>query len=181
MALVTIGYALMYGAGSASRQAHNREQCAEQLKQMHMILSLYAAEHEGAFPEALGSTSEPALSQLVPIYTTDTSVFICPGSGLAALPSAQPFFDRRISYAYCAGLKRNSSPGALLAADALVNPRTVLQGDVLFSTNGSAPGNNHRASGGNLLFVDGHVETMVPVAQHSLEIPSGAKLLNPKP
>ena len=180
MALVVIGYALMFGAGSASVQARNREQCAQQLKQLHSILMLYAAEHDGAFPQSHGSTSESALSQLVPVYTTDTSVFICPGSGQAALPGAQPFTDRRISYAYCEGLSRDSAPDTLLVADSLLNPRTTLKGDALFSSNGSAPANNHRSMGGNLLFVDGHVESMPPFASHSLVFPSGATLLNPK-
>ena len=181
MAIVLVLYAAMYGPGSASGQAQCRTQCARQLQQMHVVLMLYATEHDGAFPAARGPTSESALSQLVPLYTTDTSVFICPGSGHAALPGARPFADRRISYAYCAGLRRDADPGTLLAADALANPRATLQGDALFSTTGSAPGSNHRTAGGNVLFVDGHVETPGPIAPHALPVPPGATLLNPKP
>ncbi len=181
MAIVLVLYASMYGPGSASGQAKRRAQCAQQLQQMHLMLTLFAGEHDGAFPTARGSTSEGALSQLVPLYTTDTSVFICPGSGHAALPGAQAFADRRISYAYCAGLKRDADPAAMLVADALANTRATLNGDTLFSTSGSAPGNNHRASGGNILFVDGHVELLGPIAPRALPIPPGATLLNPKP
>ena len=181
MAIVLVLYASMYGPSSASGQAKRRAQCAQQLQQMHMMLTLFAGEHDGAFPAARGTTSEGALSQLVPLYTTDTSVFICPGSGHAALPGAQPFADRRISYAYCAGLKRDADPAAMLVADALANTRAKLNGDTLFSTTGSAPGSNHRASGGNVLFVDGHVEMFGPIAPRALPIPPGATLLNPKP
>ena len=181
MAIVLVLYASMYGPSSASGQAKRRAQCAQQLQQMHLMLTLFAGEHDGAFPAARGSTSEGALSQLVPLYTTDTSVFICPGSGHAALPGAQPFADRRISYAYCAGLKRDADPAAMLVADALANTRAKLNGDTLFSTTGSAPGNNHRTSGGNILFVDGHVEMPGPIAPRALPIPPGATLLNPKP
>jgi prepilin-type processing-associated H-X9-DG protein len=181
MALVTVLYALAYGPGSAALQTRKREQCVEQLKQMHSVLQLYASDHEGAFPEADGPTSESALSRLVPSCTTDTSVFICPGSGLAALPAAKPFADRRISYAYCAGLKRDSDPGALLVADRLANPRLVLKGDALFSLSGTGAGSNHRKLGGNLLFVDGHVETAPAIAERPVSIPAGATLLNPKP
>jgi len=181
MVLVTVGYALMFGAGSKTMQTRNREQCVQQLQQMHTILMLYAAEHNGVFPQATGATSESALSQLVPVYTTDTSVFICPGSGRATLPPAKPFADRRISYAYCSGLTREAAPATPLVADALVNPSTLLKGDALFSVDGSAPGNNHRALGGNVLFVDGHVEAVPPRAPNSLAIPSGATLLNPHP
>ena len=181
MAIVLVLYATMYGPSSASGQAKRRAQCAQQLQQMHLMLTLFAGEHDGAFPAARSSTSEGALSQLVPLYTTDTSVFICPGSGHAALPGAQPFADRRISYAYCAGLKRDADPAAMLVADALANTRAKLNGDTLFSTTGSAPGNNHRTSGGNILFVDGHVEMPGPIAPRALPIPPGATLLNPKP
>ncbi len=180
MALVLIMYAAMYGPGSASGQAKRRAQCARQLQQMHQLLTLFAGEHDGAFPTATGPTSEAALSQLVPLYTTDTSVFICPGSGHAALPGAQPFADRRCSYAYCAGLKRDADPAALLVADALSNTRAKLEGDTLFSTSGSAPGNNHRTSGGHVLFVDGHVEAFGPVASRAFPLPPGSVLLNPK-
>ena len=181
MAIVLVLYATMYGPSSASGQAKRRTQCAQQLQQMHMMLTLFAGEHDGAFPAARGSTSEAALSQLVPLYTTDTSVFICPASGHAALPGAQPLADRRISYAYCAGLKRDADPGALLVADAFANPRAKLSGDTLFSTTGHAPGNNHRTAGGNILFVDGHVETLGSIAPRALPLPPGATLLNPKP
>ena len=181
MAIVLILYASMYGPSSASGQAKRRAQCAQQLQQMHLMLTLFAGEHDGAFPAARGSTSEGALSQLVPLYTTDTSVFICPGSGHAALPGAQPFADRRISYAYCAGLKRDADPAAMLVADALANTRAKLNGDTLFSTNGHAPGNNHRTGGGNILFVDGHVEMSGAIAPRALPILPGATLLNPKP
>ena len=181
MALVLVMYAAMYGPSSASGQAKRRAQCVQQLMQMHQMLTLFAGEHDGAFPAARGPTSESALSQLVPLYTTDTSVFICPGSGHAALPGAQPFADRRISYAYCAGLKRDADPGAILVADALAKPDALRSGDTLFSITGAAPGNNHRTGGGNVLFVDGHVESLPAVAPRALPLPPGATLLNPKP
>ena len=181
MAIVLVLYASMYGPSSASGRAKRSAQCVQQLQQMHALLTLFAAEHEGAFPAARGPTSEGALSQLVPLYTTDTGVFICPGSGHAALPGAQPFVERRISYAYCAGLKRDADPGAMLVADAFANTRAKLNGDTLFSTTGKPPGNNHRTGGGNILFVDGHVETHGPIAARALPIPPGATLLNPRP
>ena len=181
MAIVLVLYATMYGPSSATGQAKSRAQCARQLQQMHVMLTLFAGEHDGAFPAARGPTSEGALSQLVPLYTTDTGVFICPGSGHGALPGAQPFADRRISYAYCAGLKSGADPAAMLVADALANTRAKLSGDTLFSASGSAPGNNHGTSGGNILFVDGHVEMLGPIASRALPLPPGGTLLNPKP
>ena len=183
MALVACGYAFMFGPGTAWSQGRAKTRCAEQLRQMHAALSLFAAEHEGAFPSpAEALTSEPALSQLVPLYTTDTSIFICPGSGRSSLPGAQPFADRRCSYAFITGLKSSAAADQPLASDAQVSTRAKAAGEPLFSASGKAPGNNHRSFGGSVLFVDGHVETQdETLAKHDLALPPGARLLNPKP
>src|SRR4051812_6110098 len=106
-AIILIMGAMMYGSGSKYGQARSKTACAANLAQMHMALSLYAAEHDGAFPIVPHAEhSEAPLSELVPRYTTDTSIFICPGSKDAALPGAKPFADRKTSYAYYMGLKR---------------------------------------------------------------------------
>jgi prepilin-type processing-associated H-X9-DG protein len=182
MVIACMLYMAMCGPNSPAGRAKRRAQCARQLEQMHSVLALYAAEHDGVFPAVEGaSSSEAPLSQLVPLYTTDTSIFICPASGHSALPGAQPFADRRISYAYVTGLKRDADPGVLLVSDAQVNTLPKTQNEPLFSTSGSAPGNNHRTAGGNMLFVDGHVETPGALAPRALPVPEGATLLNPRP
>ena len=175
-------YFMMFGPGSKYGQSRRKAACAVNLSQMHMALSLFAAEHDGTFPVVSGATtSEAPLSELVPKYTTDTNIFICPGTGAAALPGAQPFANRRISYAYYMGLKRSDSPDAPLVSDAQVDVHAKQKGDAIFSATGKAPGNNHRGYGGNVLFLDGHVETIDTTAPRDLAIPSGAVLLNPKP
>ena len=183
MALVTCAYAFMFGPGTSWSQGRAKARCAQQLQQMHAALTLFAAEHEGAFPSSADAlTSEPALSQLVPLYTTDTSIFICPGSGRSALPGAQPFADRRCSYAYVAGLKSSADPQQPLASDAQISADAKVAGEPLFSSSGKAPGDNHRAFGGNVLYLDGHVETQdAPLAKRDFTLPAGARLLNPKP
>ncbi len=183
MALVACAYAFMLGPGTAWSQVRAKARCAQQLQQMHAALALYATEHDGAFPSSTDArTSEPVLSQLVPLYTTDTSIFICPGSAHSALPGAQPFADRRCSYAYVAGLKRDAAPDQVLASDAQAGTGAKVTGEPLFSSTGKAPGNNHRAFGGSVLFVDGHVETQeTALARRDLALPTGARLLNPKP
>ena len=181
VAIISIAYVVMFGPGSKFGQTRRKAACAANLAQMHMALSLYAAEHEGAFPIHAGATtSEAPLSELVPRYTTDTSIFICPGGGASALPSAQPFANRRISYSYYMGLTQASSPDAPLISDAQTNVNAKRAGDPLFSDTGSAPGCNHRRYGGNVLFVDGHVETGGAIATRELPIPKGVVLLNPK-
>lgn len=180
-ALIGIAYVLMFGAGSKYGQTRRKAACAGHLTQMHIALSLFAAEHDGAFPVVAGATtSEAPLSELVPRYTTDTSIFLCPGRKPKALPGAEPFADRRISYAYYMGRTLESPPDAALVSDAQADLHAKRKGDALFSTNGSAPGHNHRAYGGNVLFVDGHVETGEALSTRDLPLTKGVVLLNPK-
>ena len=182
MAIILILYVTMLGPGSKFGQARRKAACAVNLTQMHMSLSLFAAEHDGAYPIVAGvANSEAPLSQLVPQYTTDTSIFICPGTSDASLPGAQPFAQRRISYAYYMGLKRDASPDAPLVSDEQCDAQPKRKGEALFSTTGKAPGHNHRGYGGSVLFVDGHVETGEALALRDLAIPAGVVLLNPKP
>ncbi len=120
------------------------------------------------------------MSELVPRYTTDTTIFTCPASGDAELEGARSFADRHISYAYVMGLKSDAEPGAMIVSDARVDARSATAGEALFSTSGEAPGCNHGATGGNLLFVDGHVEWAGALAPRALPLPDGTTLLNPK-
>jgi prepilin-type processing-associated H-X9-DG protein len=181
--IISIAYVVMFGAGSKWGQTRRKAGCAANLAKMHMVLSVYAAEQDGGFPTVTGATtSEAALTGLVPRYTTDTSIFICPGGNQAELPSSQPFADRRISYAYYMGLNtRTASPDMPLVSDAQVNLAAKRKGDPLFSESGKAPGHNHRRYGGNVLFVDGHVETGDAMATRDFPVPGGTVLLNPKP
>lgn len=181
MVIIMVLYLIMLGPGSKAGQARRKAGCAANLAQMQATLSLFAAEHDGTFPVVTAATSSEApLSELVPHYTSDTSIFICPGSKNSALPGAQPFANRRISYAYYMGLRRDAPPETPLVSDAQIDTHPKRRGDALFSVNGNAPGNNHRAYGGSVLFVDGHVETGGAVATRDLAIPIGVVLLNPK-
>jgi prepilin-type processing-associated H-X9-DG protein len=179
VALVACSYVFMFGPHTAWSQNRAKVRCAENLRQMHAALSLFAAEHEGAFPIAAdANTSEPALSQLVPLYTTDTAIFICPGSGDAALPGAEPFAQRRCSYTYVAGLKSSAAADQQLVSDLQVSAAAKAAGAPLFA----AHGKNHRSFGGNVLFADGHVETQDgPLAARDFPLIAGTQLLNPRP
>ena len=179
--IISVMFVVTFGAGSKYGQTRRKAACATYLGQMHMALSVYAAEHNGEFPALSGATSSEApLSELVPRYTSDTSIFICPGSKAKSLPGAQPFAERRITYAYYMGLKSEVPPQTPLVSDAQVDARPKQKGDALFSATGKTPGHNHRRYGGNVLFVDGHVETGDAVALSELKIPIGVVLLNPK-
>ena len=117
---------------------------------------------------------------LVPRYTVDTAVFICPGSKDAPLPDGESFLKRKISYAYYMGRGSNDATEVLLS-DAQVNTNAKAAGQQAFSLTGKAPGNNHHKYGGNFLFGDGRMERTPPLVPFALGVTQGVVLLNPKP
>ena len=179
-------YAVWLGPGSKSVQEKRKGECARQLQQIYMAMTAYAADHNGAFPNIVGATnpSQP-LCLLVPQYTSDTTLFICPGSRDSALPCGASFSGRRISYAYYAGyrLPNNALPPEAeswpLLSDVQVNAEPKRKGKPVFAGSDKAPGNNHRGFGGNVLFLDGHFEKAEPRAGRDLPVFRGVSLLNP--
>ena len=174
---------LMYGTNSRSRQRAMQAACQKNLQTIALALQVYAGDFQSAFPVVKSAaTAEEPLSLLVPRYTSATEPFICPGTKDAALPEAESFKDRRISYAYYMGWRVTN---ATAAADALVTDRQVntlpkAVGQPLFSADGQGPGRNHSKFGGNILFSDGHAETVPAVAPINLTPPPGVTLLNPR-
>ena len=182
LVLMCIMYVAMYSPGSKYYQARQKSACLRNLQLIHMALKLYAQENHDTFPaSAAAATAEAPLSLLVPRYTVDTAPFICPGTKDRRLPGAQPFAQRTISYAYYMGRHINDGADVALLSDRLVDTRAKLRGEIVFSVDGRAPGQNHRRYGGNVLFCDGHVETFGIHAPRDLPVPAGVALLNPRP
>ena len=143
-------------------------------------MQIYANDF-GRFPRNTNAqTSEDALGVLVPRYTSDTSLFICPGGRDSDIPSGAPINKSTISYAYYMGRGTNDA-GSFLMSDRQINTLSKNAGDQVFSLDGKAPGNNHHKYGGNVLFSDGSVQATPPVAAFSLAFSNGIVLLNPKP
>ena len=181
IAVVMILYVLLLGPSAESSARRKLILCEKNLQQLSIALKMYATDYHDAFPVVPGAaTSEAPLSLLVPRYTSDTSLFICPGSGDRALREAVPFPDRTISYAYCMGRRKSNDAGALLVSDRQVDTIPKIEQQLIFSPDGKPPGNNHRQFGGNLLFCDGHIETSPPHAGRALPLGDGVVLLNPR-
>ena len=145
-----------------------------------MALTIYANDHNTKFPDnPAARTSEEALDCLVPRYTSDTSIFICPGSKDSSLPSGESFRKRNISYAYYMG-RRASDAQEVLMSDRQVDTKARSVGDSAFSLTGKPPGNNHRKFGGTFLFLDGHVESSPAHVRVAIPLPEGVVLLNPR-
>lgn len=167
MLLVAVLYSVMLGPSEEAVRRKKFAECAERLRKMHLALKIYAADNGGAFPVVAGaSTAEQPLDLLVPKSTSDRSVFSCPASN-----------GGRVSFAYVMGLKSTDDAAVPLAADVVQTPGR--RGTPSFSTDGSGKGANHGKHGGNVLFVDGHVEQFPPSAGRELKLPDAAVWLNP--
>jgi prepilin-type processing-associated H-X9-DG protein len=182
VALMTVLSLMFYGAltrGHDRRQAEE-QLCGDNLQKIFLAMQIYANDF-GKFPQTThAQTSEDVLNLLVPKYTADTAIFICPGGRDPQIPSEASLSRYKISYAYYMGRGTNS-PQNFLMSDRQINPSPKNIGDPVFSTTGKPPGNNHQKDGGNFLFTDGSVQAIPPVAPFSLAFSGGVVLLNPKP
>jgi hypothetical protein len=182
LALIIIMAVMLHGFGSRSHQQRQMKSCQKNLQKVYLALEIFANEHDGRFPVQAGAqTSEEPLSVLVPRYTVASEAFICPGSKDSALPTAEPFARRKISYAYFMGHTLTNDPGDLLMTDRQIDNQPKAKGSQIFSLDGDAPGNNHHKYGGNYLFVDGRLEQGAALARYPITTPPGVVLLNPKP
>jgi prepilin-type processing-associated H-X9-DG protein len=177
IAILLILTTLYWGGMSGKREHKVASACQQNLDKIFMAMQIYANDFGGKYPVSQGArTSGQALSLLVPRCTTDTSVFICPGSKDPALPEGATFRDKQISYAYYMG-RLSSSPDVLLT-DRQVDTLAKTAGQAVFSSNGKPPGNNH-PHGGNFLYCDGHMLTVPAAAPFALDVTNGVVLLNP--
>jgi prepilin-type N-terminal cleavage/methylation domain-containing protein/prepilin-type processing-associated H-X9-DG protein len=185
LALIAVLWALMFGFASSRHQRTQKQLCADNLQKIYLALQIYANDDKGALPAYPNAmTSEEPLNKLVPRYSTDTSIFICPGGRDSEIPSGEPLTRHKISYAYYMGLRlTNSSDAApfVLLSDRQVNTESKQTGQFVFSPDGKSPGNNHHKFGGNFLFSDGSVQPSDAQLTFSLAVPPGVVLLNPKP
>jgi prepilin-type N-terminal cleavage/methylation domain-containing protein/prepilin-type processing-associated H-X9-DG protein len=181
LALLAVLSAMMYGFASGRHQRTQKQLCADNLQKVYLALQIYANDFKGALPENTNAqTSEAVLDVLVPRYSVDTSIFICPGGRDAQIPSGESFRNRKISYAFYMG-SRLDLPQNVLMSDRQANTQPKHAGDFVFSPDGKSPGNNHHKFGGNFLFGDGSVQGSGPQLAFPLATAPGVVLLNPKP
>ncbi len=176
---------MMFGFASGKHQRTQKQLCADNLQKIYLALQIYANDFGGQLPvNTNAQTSEAALNSLVPKYSVDTSIFICPGGRDSDIPSGEPLINRKISYAYFMGHRLSTAPNAtpdVLLSDRQVSTEAKAAGEFVFSRDGKSPGNNHHKYGGNFLFSDGSIQTSGPQLTFSLAIPAGIVLLNPQP
>ena len=182
MFIIFVLYTLYLGGGSRTYQKKQIAACEKNLETIYVALQTWANDNSNNFPTlANAQTSEPPLSQLIPRYTTGTEFFTCPGSKDSKLPDAQPFANRKISYAYYMGRTAKDGADQPLLSDRQVDTNSKTAGQPFFSADGKKPGNNHNKYGGNVMFCDGNVQSSPAAAAFNLTNAPGIVLLNPRP
>ena len=181
LALICVLSVMLYGFGSASHQRTQEQLCSDNLMKIYIALQIYGNDYKGTLPVNTNAvTSEDVLGELVPKYTADTSIFVCPGGRDAPITSGMPLNKCYISYAYYMG-RHLDQPEKPLMSDRQIDTEPRRAGEVAFSMNGKPPGNNHHKYGGNFLMEDGSVKFSPPQLTFSLAVEPGVVLLNPKP
>src|SRR5436190_17018816 len=124
LAIIVILTTLYWGSNSGSRQKKMQVQCENNLQKIYLGLEVFANEHELKFPEKPGArvSAEP-LDDLVPRYTSDTSLFICPASTDRPLDTVVLLQKQRISYAYYMGW-HSKEPGDPLMSDKQIDSQS---------------------------------------------------------
>jgi prepilin-type N-terminal cleavage/methylation domain-containing protein len=171
----------MYWNHGPSRRDLDLTSCRQNLEKIYLAMQIYANDNAAKFPVTTNAlTSEDALAPLVPHYTSDTAIFICPATGKSELPAGKTFREWKISYAYYMG-RRATEADKVLVSDEQVNSFSKSIGTTVFSETGKAPGNNHGKGGGNFLMCEGSVISSAGSATISLILTPPVVLLNPKP
>lgn len=178
VAIILVLSTLYFGPSSGSRKRALHAACQKNLQKLYVAMQIYANDSGGVYPKVPAArTSAEALDALVPRYTSDTSVFICPAGDDSSLKGGS-IKKHKISYAYYMGRGVTNSAEALVT-DKQVDALAKGAGQPIFSSTGKPPGNNHGKAGGNLLYCDGHLESMPPSASAPLGLSTGEMLLNP--
>lgn len=173
---------LVWGPAHRGRTARGVHLCRVHLLQLHVSLEMYTQDSGGRCPAvAKASTSEATLALLRSVYLSDTRRFVCPRTRDQP-PPATNLAQGQVSCAYCQGRNTLAPAAALLLSDEQVNIRDKEPDDLVFSSDGRAPGNNHGSAGGNVLLRDGPVRFRAARAAFALRRETvGVQLLNPRP
>ena len=181
MAFIIVLYTMMFGFGAKQNQLRQKAKCRNNLQKAYVSLQIYANDSRRMFPIVTNAmTSETALGVLVPRYSADNSIFICPGSKDKKLSPDKSLTKARISYAYYMGLSETNASAALMS-DRQLNTKAKALGELAFSDTGKKPANNHHKYGGSFLFGDGAIHSSAPVLTIPLPLTNNITLLNPQP
>ena len=147
IAIIGILAGLLVPALALAREKARRAACLNNLKQIGLAFKLYAGDYREAYPSSFTNLGSYVGSNSV-------QIFRCPSAAPNPnAPASVMVMDGTWScYKMRTGMSESDSPSAVLACDkGASNEFAATASGDLFSI-------NHKGDGGNVLFVDGHVE-----------------------
>lgn len=178
--IIVVTLYLNYMSPTTSRRDRELTSCRDNMERIYLAMDIYAKDNKDKYPVVANAhTSEEALAPLVPHYSSDTGIFLCPSSSDKPQPAGVAFADWKISYAYYMGWHETDS--VVVMSDEQIDSWPKSKGDTVFSETGRPPGNNHGKEGGNFMMCDGSVVSSGVNAPFPLRFTKPIVLLNPKP
>lgn len=155
IAIIGILAAMLLPALNAAREKARRANCASNLRQIGLAIAMYSDVYNESCPVNNANAASVGVAEsfrLLSNVTTSGKIFYCPSDSQR---TARQTIDANltagnISYGYAQLLKWQASPDSIVVFDR--TPSSASKGSGWAST---AP---HKNDGGNMLFLDGHVE-----------------------
>ncbi len=141
IAIISILAAMLLPALSSARERARRSSCASNLKQLGLAAQSYALDQRGRFP-VLGTSN--SWSPLYPDYIGTVDIWNCPSAMGGGEATWSGTYVENEDYDYYPGLMDSADGSQALGSDKHAGGTP----DATY---------NHGGKGGNVLFVDGHV------------------------
>ncbi|MCX7915343.1 MAG: DUF1559 domain-containing protein [Verrucomicrobiae bacterium] len=146
---------MLLPALNAAREKARRANCASNLRQIGLAIAMYSDLYNDACPVNNANPASVGVSASYNLLTNVTSsgkIFACPSDSAKTARANFPLSQSNISYGYAPGLKWQAAPDSIVVFDRTTNS----------AQNSPWPaGAPHKIDGGNVLFLDGHVEFKV--------------------